>query len=198
MSSSNDGLPLMGKVIPASRTEASSGTGSADIRNLLKSTEERNQQIFEEARTRGLASGSEAGRRDFLKATAEAVRQIHDELLALEPMLAPVVSLAFEKILGKLPPQDVAMAALSEALRETGAGVTVTLRVSPDDVEDMRRSWRALLTIQPELAPALHAIEADAGLHRGEMILETLKGRTHIGIAYQLSRLKFGILGSGA
>ena len=186
------------KVIPRERSvaDAHNGPGTV-ISSLMQSQDELALQLFKQARLEGWALGQETGRKDFLKATAEAVIAVRTELLAIEPMLGPVVMQALGKVFGKMPYSDVVKGALVEALHEQGTETVVTLRAPLDDIEALRETWATLIKEQPHLATAVGSIEPDAGLQSGELILENLKGRTHIGIAYQLARLRYGILGAG-
>jgi len=184
---------LDNKIIRREETGAEPLAGP--IRTFMQSPEERMQQVFADARNAGYRTGHEIGSKEFLTTTAEAVKAIRDEFFALESMIGPLVLQAVQKILGALPPGDVAMAALLEALRDGAGSVAVTLKVAPDDLDTMRMVWAEAIAARPELAGSIAAIDGDASLRAGEMLMETLKGRTHIGIPYQLARLRYGVLG---
>lgn len=188
-----------GKIIPRDRIEAQRASGGPELLHaLMQSPDEHLRRVFGEAEGQGYRAGAEQGRRDFLKATAEAVAAVREQFFQVEQALGPLVLLATEKILGKLPAEQVAREALSEALTEARAAVAVTLRVAPDDLEFMRSVWSELSEARPELRDAIAAVEGDAGLRPGEMLLETLKGRVHVGVPYQLQRLRYGVLGATA
>lgn len=186
------------KIIRREQAGSDRAPASDGIRSLMQSPEERMQQVFADAQTAGYRAGHEISRKEFLATTAAAVKAIRDEFFALEPMLGPLVLQAVQKVLGALPADEVARSALLEALREGAAGVAVTLKVAPDDVETMRMVWAETVQDRPELGGSIASIEGDASLRAGEMLMETLKGRTHIGIPYQLARLKYGVLGRPA
>lgn len=183
---------MTGKIISREESERLNASGTA-VRNLLQSPQEQSERLFNEAYRTGLLAGREAGLREFLTATAEAVRAIREDFLKLEPMLAPLVLQGVQKIIGALPSEDVARRAIAEVMKEGGAGLAATLRVPPEELDLMRRAVQDLAQDRPDLAKCLVAIEADPGLKRGEMLLETLKGRTHFGIDYQLARLKYAM-----
>lgn len=186
------------KIIRREQGNSQTPAENAPIRSLMQSPEERMQAVFADASNAGYRTGHEIARKAFLETTAAAVKTIRDDLFALEPMLAPLVMQAVEKILGKMPADEIFRNALLEALRDGAAGVAITLKVSPDDVETMRMVWAQTVEDRPELAGSIAGIEGDAGLKPGEMLLESLKGRTHIGIAYQMARLRYGVLGQRA
>lgn len=165
----------------------------ARVRRLLQSPQEQAERIYNEAYRAASAAGHDAGVGNFVAATMEAVQAVRSDFFALEPMLAPLVMKAVEKIIGALPPETVAQRAIATAMSESATGLAVTLRVAPDDLDTMRGAVQSLLAEKPELATGLAAVEADASLRKGEMLLETLKGRTHFGIDYQLARLRYAM-----
>lgn len=169
-----------------------------DVRALMQSPEETVAGLFETARAEGYHNGYSDGMTALATATAEAAHAVRGELFQLEGMIAPLVLQAVRKILGAMPPADVARMAIAEALREVAAGVSVTLRVAPDDVETARTAVAEMERRAPRLVGTIAAITGDAGLKPGEMLLETLKGRTHFGIDYQLIRLTAALKGIGA
>ena len=172
--------------------------GALPIRNLMQSPQEQMSRLFAEAHHAGFKTGREAGLKDFVTATSEAVAAVRGEFFALDAMLAPLVLQAVQKIIGALPQDEVARRAIGEALTEAGSGIAATLRVAPDDLEISRKVVRDLAQARPDLATAITAVEPDAGLRKGEMLLETLRGRTHIGIEYQLARLGCAVTGAPA
>lgn len=171
-------------------------SGSPPVRNLIQSQQEHMDMVFHEAYDAGFQAGHDAGLQGLVTATAEAVEAVRHQFFNLEPMLAPLVLQAVQKIIGAMPPGEVVRRAITEALSESGGGLAATLRVAPDDLDDTRAAVTELLATRSDLARCLAGVEADAGLRKGEMLLETLKGRTHIGIAYQMARLHSAVAGS--
>lgn len=151
------------------------------------------KRLFEEARRDGYAAGFEEGRNQFAAAIHGAVEQVRDHFFKLEEALLPIVSVAVERILGRMDRTELVQRVLREAMVDLGSGLAVAIRTSPDDLEMIRASVASAgLHDQHELPP-IRAVEADASLKPGEIILETIQGRTHVGPAYQMARLKIGL-----
>lgn len=185
---------MSSKIIRRGESSPPTEAGSS-VRSLMQSPQEQMTQLFKQAHEAGFNAGYEVGAKALTAATAEAVQAVRQQFFALDAMLAPLVMQAVQKIIGAMPQDEASRRAIIEALSETGGSIAATLRVAPDDLDVIRASVRDLAHDRPDLATAIVAVEADAGLRKGEMLLETLKGRTHIGIEYQLARLNSAVAG---
>ena len=81
--------------------------------------------------------------------------------------------------------------ASSGAIEDAAAEIWVSLRVSPEDLPLIEEGLRQL-PMSPSW-PEIRSVEPDPLLKAGETILETPKGRIHVGLRQQLSRLKAGL-----
>lgn len=151
------------------------------------------KRLFEDARRDGYAAGYEDGRNEFVAAIQGAVEQIRDNFFRLEEALLPIVSVAVERILGRMDRVELVQRVLREAMVDLGSGLAVSIRTSPDDLEMIRGAVASAGLHDQQELPPIRAVEADASLKPGEIILETIQGRTHIGPAYQMARLKIGL-----
>ena len=71
--------------------------------------------------------------------------------------------------------------------------IGVTIRVSPDQTEQMRNALKQLTKEDEMVAKAISGVEGDPSLKHEEILLETIQGRVHVGIPYQIARLKTGL-----
>jgi type III secretion system HrpE/YscL family protein len=164
---------------------------SEQARKVYHSVQEFADKAVEEARTRGFNEGFDEGRRIALETLADEIRQARDELFGLEDALIPIVITAIEKIIGSMDDRVLVRRILRTALLEAGSSTAVTLRVAPEDLDDIRAEVAHLRF--DEGLPVIKQVEGDSMLRFGEMILETAQGRVHIGAHQQIQRLRAGV-----
>lgn len=164
-----------------------------ELRHMMESAEEQANALYEEARQEGHATGLQQGRREFLRVCADAVEAVRQQLFQLEDALVPTVLLAVERVFGQFEDVELIRRVLRAALKELGYAVGVTIRVSPDQTEMMRAALVQLTKEDETLAKAISGVEGDPSLKNEEILLETIQGRVHVGIPYQIARLKTGL-----
>ncbi len=145
----------------------------------------------EEARQKGFREGFDKGRTEALGELIDAVERVRQRLAASDEELAGIVLAAVEQILGTMEESELALRCVRRAIEEASAEVWVSLRVCPEDLARIEEGLRAL-PLDPSW-PEIKAVEPDPLLKAGETILETPKGRIHVGLQQQLSRLKAGL-----
>jgi type III secretion system HrpE/YscL family protein len=164
-----------------------------ELRHMMESAEERANALYEEARAEGYAKGQQEGRREFLRVCADAVEAVRSQLFQLEDALVPTVLLAVERVFGQFEDVELIRRVLRAALKELGYAVGVTIRVSPDQTEAMKTAIKQLIKEDETVAKAISGVEGDPSLKQDEILLETIQGRVHVGIPYQIARLKTGL-----
>jgi flagellar assembly protein FliH len=164
-----------------------------ELRHMMESAEEQAEALYEESRQEGYAKGLQEGRREFLRVCADAVEAVRSQLFQLEDALVPTVLLAVERVFGQFEDVELIRRVLRAALKELGYAVGVTIRVSPDQTEAMRIAIEQLTKDDKTVAKAISGVEGDPSLKTDEILLETIQGRVHVGIPYQIARLKTGL-----
>jgi flagellar biosynthesis/type III secretory pathway protein FliH len=164
-----------------------------ELRHMMESAEERANALYEEAKAEGYAKGQQEGRREFLRVCADAVEAVRSQLFQLEDALVPTVLLAVERVFGQFEDVELIRRVLRAALKELGYAVGVTIRVSPDHTEAMKVAIKQLIKEDETVAKAISGVEGDPSLKPDEILLETIQGRVHVGIPYQIARLKTGL-----
>ncbi len=164
-----------------------------ELRHMLESAEEQADALYEEARQEGFLAGQQEGRREFLRVCADAVEAVRTQLFQLEDVLVPTVLLAVERVFGQFEDVELIRRVLRAALKDLGYAIGVVVRVPPDKTEDMRAALAALTKDDDVIAKSISSVEGDPSLKNDEILLETIQGRVHVGVPYQLARLKTGL-----
>jgi flagellar biosynthesis/type III secretory pathway protein FliH len=142
--------------------------------------------------TRARQQGLEEGRQAITQALIEDVRRISADFTLLvrrrEDALAGVVMQAVQTIIGEMPPQERVRKVLSASLADLLDSFTIILKVAAEDLI-MVRAILANLQQDGE-AQNIVSVVVDPLLGAGEMLLETERGRVHVGLEQQLSRLR--------
>ena len=187
-------LPLR-KIIPREEF-AEQGMDMAsvkELRHMLESAEEQADALYEEARQDGFLAGQQEGRREFLRVCADAVEAVRTQLFQLEDALVPTVLLAVERVFGQFEDVELIRRVLRAALKDLGYAIGVVVRVPPDKTEDMRAALSELTKGDDVIAKSISSVEGDPSLKNDEILLETIQGRVHVGVPYQVARLKTGL-----
>ena len=175
------------------------------VENELEIAQRRSEaaQLVEQARssagemlTRAREQGFEEGRQAVMQALVEDVRRISGDFTLLvrrrEDALAAVVMQAVQTIIGEMPPQERVRKVLSAALADLLDSFTIILKVAAEDLTMVRAILAGLQ--QDGEAQNVVSVMVDPLLGAGEMLLETERGRVHIGLEQQLSRLRAALL----
>jgi len=170
---------------------AQATTYLARARDLTARLETESAQAIAQGREQGFKEGYAAGRRAALEDFADAVKRARERLAASDEELAGIVMLAVERMTGALDARDLARACVRHALSEAADDLCAVLRVAPEDHQVFENDLRSVSLSQTW--PEIRAVEADPLLKPGEIVLETPKGRVHVGLKQQLSRLKAGL-----
>ncbi len=145
----------------------------------------------EQARRKGYQEGFEKGRLEALETLVEAIDRVRERLAASDEELAAIVLGAVERMLGEMDEHELALRCVRRALDDAAGDIWAVVRVTPDEVPYLEEGLRQLPMTGSW--PEIKGVEADPLLKRGEIILETPKGRIHVGMRQQLSRLKAGL-----
>jgi flagellar biosynthesis/type III secretory pathway protein FliH len=159
-----------------------------DILNNLKRYVEEQRAV---AYKQGFQLGYSEGIKNSIEDMIEAVESVRISLLGAEADLTAIVISAVEKIIGGLDSTDLARRAVVRALKDSADAVWVSIHVSPEDHPALAANMASIASeVQ---GTAIRSIEADALLKQGEMMIETPKGRVHIGLKQQITRLESGL-----
>jgi type III secretion protein L len=166
-------------------------TYQTETRRVLNRVQQETAETMETARREGFVTGYSEGIKNAIDDMSEAVESVRVSLLSAENDLTGIVLQAVEKLIGALDPQELARRAVKRALRDASDAVWVSIHVAPEE-------HPALISHMSEITAAargttIRAIESDPLLKPGEMMLETPKGRVHVGLRQQLARLESGI-----
>lgn len=181
------------KVLSAADMKAvsSATTYLARAREAAGRIEAEATRAIKEGRETGFKEGYAAGRRAALEDLADSVKRARERLTASDEELAGIVMIAVERMVGELDERRMARACVRHALSEAADDIWAVLRVPAEDhqtfVEDLKT---VSLT---ETWPEIRGVEADPLLRPGEIMLETPKGRVHVGLKQQISRMKAGL-----
>jgi len=144
-----------------------------------------------EGRAKGYREGFDKGRTEALAELIDAVDRARQRLAASDEELAEIVLAAVEQMVGEIEEKDAAIRCVRRALQDAAGDIWASVHVSADDHPQVRAALENLPMSTP--SPEIRSVEADPLLKQGEIILETPKGRIHVGLRQQLSRLKAGV-----
>lgn len=137
---------------------------------------------------RGYAEGQAQAADELADQLLEASGRILDYLAGIEHEMADLVSQATAKVLGRLPPEDLVLAVVREALRQTRDQKRATLRVAPAQVE-MVRAHLAEITVEQPGMSSLDVV-GDDRIGAGGCIIETPMGIVDARLDTQLRNLR--------
>lgn len=166
------------------------------VQEIYSSAKTTVEQAEKEARERAFDMGFAAGRAEAMQSFAAELGDLRARLIWSEEDIVQLVVSGAERIIGSLDSDDLAIRIVSEALRDFANERTIVLRVPPEErasIADQIGKWVGDGPFQ-----SIRAIEPEALLKPGEMILETSYGRFHIGARNQLRRLADGLRRSEA
>ena len=183
---------MSGRVLKAERVNEELGIAQrrAEAGQMLDKARQSAAQMLAAAREQGL----EEGRKAVLTATVEDVRRILNEFSNQvrhhDDAFVDIVMQSVEKIIGQAPKQEQVRMLLTKALSDMLDSFTVVLKVSAEDLI-MVREILAAIQAGGQGGNVIAAL-VDPLLASGEMLLETERGRIHVGLAQQLARLRGG------
>lgn len=181
------------RVLKAARVDDELGIAQrrSDAEDLLDHARQSAAQMLARSREQGLEEGIST----VMRTTLEEVRRIIQDFSHLvqerEVAIVDIVMNAVEKIIGQSPPREQARLVLSTALDEMLESFTVVLKVAAEDLGMVRALLAELQAGQR--GQNIVSVLVDPLLSAGEMLLETEKGRVHIGLGQQFSRLRAGL-----
>jgi flagellar biosynthesis/type III secretory pathway protein FliH len=169
-------------------------THLSEARSIAERAEKDLAASEEEMRAKGYAEGFEQGRAAALQDLGAAVAEARGQLLALDGEMTEVLIVALENMLGQFDERDLAKRCVAKGLQDAASELWASIRVPAGDLE----RYRADLAQQPlDVAwPPIKSIEADPLLRDGEAVIETPKGRIHVGLRNQLSRFRAALTGA--
>jgi type III secretion protein L len=185
---------VTGRVLKSSHVDSELGIVQrhAEAGHILDSARKAASEMLAAAQEKGLNEGRNA----ILNSTLEEVQRVGAEFSALvnerQDEIVDVVMEAVAKIIGKIPVREQAHMILSTALADMLDSFTVVLKVSAEDL-GMVRDVLTQLQAQQQGQNVISVL-VDPLLSSGEMLLETERGRVHIGLAQQMARLRAGFI----
>ena len=143
------------------------------------------KEVYEARRADGYRDGLAAGRDEYSLKIMDTVMASVEYLERLEGDLAGIVEEAVRKIIGSLPPHEVAVDLVRKALTTLRSDRRVLVRVSPADEPAVREAL-----LGPKTGgTAFLDIRADARLSQGECVLESELGVVEASLETQLKNL---------
>lgn len=170
---------------------AEATTYQTEMRRLLQRTQQDLAEASETARREGFANGYAEGVRSALADLTESVEAVRLALGAAENDLTGIVMSAIERMLGEMDSGEIARRAVTRALRDAADAVWVSIHASPEDHPALTSHMADIMA--STRGTTIRAIESDPLLKPGEIMIETPKGRVHVGLRQQLARLQVGL-----
>jgi flagellar biosynthesis/type III secretory pathway protein FliH len=137
---------------------------------------------FSEATEKGRAKGTAQGREKYLEQIATLVRELEQQGQHLTSQLTGIVTEAIRVAFGQLDPVDAPRAAIEQVLSRQGYRENVSVLICPADVADLEAYGRGKAEAT---GVAGWRVTADPNLLPGEVIVESILGRVHVGLAAQ-------------
>jgi len=163
-----------------------------DVAAMLADAEKQKRKMlgasvaaFEAERRRGYDEGLERGAEEMARRLAATGVAAKAALDAIEAALPALVCDAVENVLGTFDLHDLLRPAVQHALSRLRLSGTVTIRVAPGSVPEVRAACDAV----PSAAASLR-VEADATLALGRCLVESDLGTVELGLEAQLSILR--------
>ena len=149
------------------------------------------------AREEGHAAGFDAGQKAAAESLAPVIQALQSAVAAMSTTESDIMDQAERAVVelslgiaAKMIPQTIeampeaALAVVNQALEKVLAGTRLTLRVNPEDLEQLQERQQELTL--PAIDPARLSWSADPGVGRGGCILETDFGDIDARIEHQL------------
>lgn len=183
------------KIVPAETLGAviDAGVYVERARAMLAQAQGQAQRALAEAQAAGYEAGLRQGRADGLNALGEAIAQVRAQLAEVENDLGQLVLDSVERIVGRIEPRDLCHRLIAVALQEARDATAIVIRVPPDEAQMVLEEINA----SPILTQikAIRGVEGDPLLKPGEILIETPRGRVHVGLRQQLARLQETVKG---
>ncbi|CAK0768632.1 type III secretion protein L [Gammaproteobacteria bacterium] len=146
------------------------------------------QQAFAAEQARGYAEGQARAAEALANQLLDAGDRILDYLSGIESEMAELVSQATAKVLGRLPPEDLVLAVVREALRHARDQKRVTLRVAPEQLEIVRDHLTEIAAEQGGMSSL--DVVGDDRVGAGGCLIETPMGLVDARLETQLRNLR--------
>ncbi|MDB5595536.1 MAG: Nodulation protein NolV [Hyphomicrobiales bacterium] len=137
---------------------------------------------FAEAAQRGLAKGTAQGRDIYVEQIATLIKELDAQGQHLTGQLTNTVTEAIRVAFGLLDPVDAPRAAIEQVLSRQGYRQNVSVMICPADVADLEAYGRGKADATGAVG---WRVMADPDLLPGEVIVESILGRVHVGLAAQ-------------
>jgi flagellar biosynthesis/type III secretory pathway protein FliH len=144
-----------------------------------------------QAQQQGYQAGYADGRRAALEDLSKGVAEARERVILSESDLVGIVITALERMLGQSDQEDLARRCLRQALADAAGELWAVVRVSAEQHAMFTEDLASLG--QDAGHPPIKSVEADPLLRAGEIMLETPKGRIHVGLRQQMARLQSGL-----
>jgi flagellar biosynthesis/type III secretory pathway protein FliH len=160
-------------------------------RKIYNNAKEETANAKEQARMQGYNIGYSEGIKSAIEDMLESVDAVKMSLLSAENDLTSIVLAAIDKMIGDMDTGELARRAVIRALRDYADAIWVSIHAAPEDHAALTENISAITTAAR--GTTIRSIEADPILKPGEIMVETPKGRVHVGIRQQMARLQSGL-----
>jgi flagellar biosynthesis/type III secretory pathway protein FliH len=160
-------------------------------RKIYNTAQAETAAAVEKARMEGYSVGYSEGIKSSIEEMLEAVDAVKMALMSAENDLTSIVLVAIEKMIGDMDLGELARRAVVRALRDYSDAVWVSIHAAPEDHAALTENISSITTAAR--GTTVRSIEADPLLKPGEIMVETPKGRVHVGIRQQMARLESGL-----
>jgi flagellar biosynthesis/type III secretory pathway protein FliH len=160
-------------------------------RKIYNTAQAETAAAVEKARMEGYSVGYSEGIKSSIEEMLEAVDSVKMALMSAENDLTSIVLVAIEKMIGDMDLGELARRAVVRALRDYSDAVWVSIHAAPEDHAALTENISSITTAAR--GTTVRSIEADPLLKPGEIMVETPKGRVHVGIRQQMARLESGL-----
>ena len=178
-----------GKIIPRSDlTPIVEGTAFADrARMMMHQAESEAHDLFNRAREEGFAEGLAMGRREGFSALAGCVDEVRAQLSTIEGELGALVMTLLQKIIGEMDERDLIRRVIGTAIADATDATQLVVRVPECDALAVFEEVEAVEAGQEPRR--IREVVVDPLLRPGEIVIETPRGRAHVGVRQQLARV---------
>lgn len=145
------------------------------------------EKKYVEEQKRGYDEGIEEGKREVALQMLKTVERTVNFLQGSEVKITEIVMMALERILGELPPQEVIIKIIRNALDSVRNEKQITLNVSTKEVEMVKNHIRDISSDYP----AIDYIDVvpDSRLKEGDCIIKSEIGVIEASLSKQLANL---------
>ena len=151
-------------------------------------------QEFERQKKAGYKEGIEIGKAEISEKMLDCVSQTAVYFSKLEDVLIDLVMRILRKVIGEFDRKDVVEQVVKRALESTRNETQVTVRVSPNQAEQLQTRVQSFTTAFPKIQ--VLSIQPDARIPEGGCVLETEMGVVDASLETQLKAIEKSLIKS--